>query len=226
MADILVVDDERAIRSYLKGVLTAEGFTVRTARGGDEALEAFREHRPDLVLLDVMMPKRNGFSVCAEIRTVDSLTPVIFLTAKVGEADQVRGFGLGADDYLSKTTSEAELVARVRRAVDRSCAYNSAMRDVRQLKLGNVVVDFDAQTVVGGGVKVRLTKTEADLLWLFAIERGRLVSYDEMVDVLKAGGFDGDSAALYAYVSRLKKKLGNGGNLIHAERGVGYMLMR
>ena len=228
MSYILVVDDERAIRNYVKGVLTAEGFPVKIVRDGYEALAAFREHRPSLVLLDVMMPKMNGFAVCAEIRSIDPLTPVIFLTAKVGEAEQVRGFGLGADDYVSKSVSEAELVARVKRALARSCAYDSATREKesRILQVGGVTIDFDALTVVCGEETVRLTKTEADLLWLLSVERGKPVPYDEIIDILAAGGFDGDSAAIYTYVSRLKKKLGRAGGILRAERGVGYMMLR
>ena len=225
MAEVLIVDDERIIRNSVKSLLLAEGFDVRTAKTGDEALAAFREKRPDLVLLDIMMPGRNGFSVCSEIRSLDPLTPVIFLTAKTGEAEQVRGFGLGADDYVSKTASEAELVARVRRAIERSSAYNTAAKESRQIAFGDTIVDFDFQTVSCGGKEKRLTKMEADLLWLLTVERGRLVHYDEIVEVLKASGFNGDAGAVQTNVCRLKKKLGSLGNLLRAERGIGYALM-
>lgn len=225
MAEVLIVDDERTLRNSVKGLLLAEGFAVRTAKNGDEALAAFREKRPDLVLLDVMMPGRNGFAVCAEIRSLDPLTPVIFLTAKTGEAEQVRGFGLGADDYVSKTAGEAELVARVRRAIERSSAFSSAAKESRRIVFGDTTVDFDALIVDCKGNETRLTKTEADILWLLAAERGKFVPYDEIVDVLKAGGFTGDLGAVQTHVSRLKKKLGRAGNLLASERGVGYALM-
>ena len=226
MEEILVVDDERAIRNGMRSMLLAEGFEVRLANNGDEALSAFRERRPSLVLLDVMMPKRNGFSVCAEIRSIDPLTPIIFLTAKDGEAEQVRGFGLGADDYVSKSASEAELVARIRRAIDRASAYNSVIREKRKLEIGDVVVDVDSQTLLCDGEIERMTKTEADIIWLLGMERGKIVSYDEIIDVLKAGGFTGDYGAIQTYVSRIKKKLGRAGSLLKAERGVGYRLLR
>ena len=225
MSEILVVDDERVIRIGLKSMLEAEGFAVRTAKSGEEALARFREKRPDLVLLDVMMPKRNGFSICEEIRSLDPLTPVVFLTAKTGTAEQVRGFGLGADDYISKSTGDAELVARVRRAVERSVAYRLSVSESRRLFLGDAVVDFDAQTVSRDGGEESLTPIESDILWLLSRERGRYVSLDEIVEVIRASGFSGDSGALYAHVSRLKRKLGKSGELLRWERGSGYALM-
>lgn len=110
MSEILIVDDERLIREGLKMTLQGEGYEVRTARDGDEALNKIAERRPDLVLLDVMMPRMNGFRCCEEIRKTDPLLPVIFLTAKDSEADQVRGIGLGGDDYVSKATGDALLL--------------------------------------------------------------------------------------------------------------------
>ena len=117
MAEILVVDDERSVRNGLKALLSTGGYSVRLARSGLQALEQFRTRRPDLVLLDVMMPGTNGFDVCREIRREDALVPILFLTSVENEANQVRGFGLGADDYISKTAGEAELFARIRRAL-------------------------------------------------------------------------------------------------------------
>ena len=227
MAEILVVDDERVIREGLKRMLLTEGFSVRTSKNGDEALAAFREHRPSLVLLDVMMPRRNGFSVCGEIRSIDPFTPIVFLTAKDGEAEQVRGFGLGADDYISKSASDAELLARVRRAVERVVVYNtkSEASESRRRQIGSAIVDFDTLVVQNGDETERLTKTEADLLWLLAMERDKFVPFDEIIDVLRANGFTGDSGAIYTYVSRLKKKLGGAGCLLCSERGIGYKLI-
>ncbi|MBR4614628.1 MAG: response regulator transcription factor [Kiritimatiellae bacterium] len=226
--ELLIVDDERAIREGLKRLLSAEGFSVRTAKDGDDALAAFRERRPSLVLLDVMMPKRNGFSVCGEIRSIDPITPIVFLTAKDGEAEQVRGFGLGADDYISKSAGDAELLARVRRAVERAAAYDRRAEapESRRREIGSAIVDFDTLVVQNETGTERLTKTEADLLWLLVVERGKSVPSDEMVEVLKAGGFTGDSSSIYVHVSHLKKKLGRSGSLLCSERNIGYRLMR
>lgn len=224
MADILIADDERAIRSGLRALLRREGHSVRAAKNGDEAVAMYRERRPDLMLLDVMMPKRSGFSVCEEIRVDDALTPVIFLTAKDSEADQVLGFGLGADDYVSKTAGEMELLVRVRRALQRFRAYKDAASGPRTAKIGGVEVDFDALTVRGADVDERLTKTEADLLWLLNTARGKLVPYGEIVEVLQTGG-SADETVLRPHVSRIKKKLGRAGSLVYNERGVGYKLI-
>lgn len=223
MSEILVVDDERAIRNGQRALLKAEGYAVRTAKNGDEALTAFAESRPDLVLLDVMMPGRNGFSVCEEIRRSDALVPVVFLTAKAGEADQVRAFGLGADDYISKTAPAGELLARVRRALDRSEAIRSAMSGARTTSIGSVSVDYDALTISGDGIEERLTKTEADFLWLLDTERGRVFTYGEILDILRGGGIS-TVPVLQTHMSRLKRKLGRSGEMIINERGLGYLL--
>lgn len=119
MAEILIVDDERVVREGLRQTLLGEGYAVRTARDGEDALRKIGEARPDAVLLDVMMPKMNGFRCCEEIRKADALLPVVFLTAKDSEADQIRGLGLGGDSYVSKASSEALLLTCVRRVLER-----------------------------------------------------------------------------------------------------------
>ena len=110
VAEILLVDDERTVREGLKRLLESEGFAVRTARDGVDALAKLSDKRPDAVLLDVMMPKLNGFALCTELRKTDALLPVVFLTAKDSEADEIRGMGLGADDYVSKSAGEEVLL--------------------------------------------------------------------------------------------------------------------
>ena len=117
---VLVADDESAIREGLAALLQSEGFDVVTAVDGVEALARFRERRPHLVLLDVMMPRMNGYCACAEIRRLDSAVPVIFLTAKNGEAEELRGLTCGADDYVSKTASQQILLARVASVLKRA----------------------------------------------------------------------------------------------------------
>jgi two-component system phosphate regulon response regulator PhoB len=223
-AEILIVDDERAIRAGLRALLKTEGFAVRTARNGDEALAAFAQRRPDCVLLDVMMPGLNGFAVCEQMRRSDALVPIVFLTAKEEETDQVRAFGLGADDYIFKTAGEAELLARLRRALERAATFRQAASGARTARLGVLTVEFDALTVTGGAEETRLTKTEADFLWLLATERGRLYTYGEILDVLRGGGVT-TTAVLQTHMSRLKRKLGRAGEMIFNERGLGYKLL-
>lgn len=167
MPEILIVDDERAIREGLKMTLSSEGFEVRTARDGDDALKKIAERKPDLVLLDVMMPRMNGFLACEAIRKEDNLLPVIFLTAKDSEADQVRGIGLGADDYISKDCSDAVMLACIRRSLSRSKSIVETVekKSGALIRVGKVTVDPKSYKVMLGKDEVaRLTKTEVDLL--------------------------------------------------------------
>ena len=223
MAEVLVVDDDRVMRRGLKALLESNGCQVRTARSGEEALARFREKRPDLVLLDVMMTGLNGFAVCEAMRGEDGFVPVIFLTARDGEAEKVRGLGLGADDYVSKSAGEPELIARVRRALQRAAAWREAAAGPRRACFGSVTVDFDALTAVGPGVDERLTKTEADILWLLNANRGKVVSFGEIADVVRGGNFD--DATIRTHVSRIKGKLSAAGVLLVNERGAGYRLV-
>ena len=224
MAEILVVDDERTVRNGLKALLSTGGHAVRLARSGAQALEQFRTRRPDLVLLDVMMPGKGGFEVCREMRAEDSLVPILFLTALDNEANQVRGFGLGADDYIPKTAGEAELFARVRRALERSAEYRRQSSLPRRAEIGKVTVDFDSLTLRGPGVDERLTKTEADVLWLLNTERGRFFSTDEILEVLRGSDVSYDGA-LRTHMSRLRRKFGNSAPMIVSLRGSGYKLL-
>ena len=227
MAEILIVDDERTIREGMKMALMSEGFAVRTARDGDDALKKIREHKPDLVLLDVMMPRMNGFVACESIRREDKLLPVIFLTAKDTEADQVRGIGLGADDYISKDCGDAMMLARIKRALARSSAIGESVRRASgmMIVLGAVSVDMKAFAVLEKGEEIaRLTKTEADILKLLDSHRGELVVQDDIIANLRGRGFACEDTMLYMHISNLRKKLGSASSMIVNKRGVGYRL--
>ena len=226
MAEILIADDERLIREGLKALFVGEGFSARTARDGEDALKKFAERRPDLVLLDVMMPKANGFKACEEIRRLDRLVPVVFLTAKDSEADEVRGIGLGADDYVSKTAGEAILVARVRRALERAAAIDAEVSPPRVLQLGAVTVDFDRLTVSGPGANGRLTRTEADILQLLALRAGSPMTGDELIAALRGEGYACEDGMVYTHVSNLRRKLRSAASLLVNDRSAGYRLMR
>ena len=227
MAEILVVDDERVLRDGIKAVLSGEGFEVRTARDGDEALKKIAEKRPDLVLLDVMMPKMNGFKCCERIRETDRILPVIFLTAKDAEADQVRGMGLGADDFVSKSVSDAVLLARINRALERSSAIGESVRSASGsvIALGAVSVDVKSFAVTENGEEIaRLTKTEADILKLLDSKRGELVVQDDIITDLRGNGFACEDTMLYVHICHLRRKLGPASSMIINKRGVGYWL--
>ena len=227
MAEILIVDDERAIREGLKMSLASEGFAVRTARDGDDALKKIREHKPDLVLLDVMMPRMNGFVACESSRKEDKLLPVIFLTAKDSEADQVRGIGLGADDYISKDCGDAMMLTRINRALARTNAIGESVRSASgtMIAIGAVSVDMKTFAVTEKGEEIaRLTKTEADILRLLDSHRGELVVQDDIITDLRGNGFACEDTMLYMHISNLRKKLGSASSVIVNKRGVGYGL--
>ena len=227
-AEILIVDDERAIREGLRGILLGEGFEVRTAHDGGDALRKIAERRPDLVLLDVMMPKVNGFRCCEEIRKGDALLPVVFLTAKDSDADQVRGIGLGADDYVSKEADGSVLLARINRALARADDVRSALKGRlgQPIRLGSVAVDVRALSVSDKGVEIAsMTRTEADILALLDSERGRYFTLDEIVAGLRGEGFVCSDSVVYSHISNLRKKLGRAGDMISSGRGAGYALV-
>ena len=231
MTEILLADDERAFREGLKALLSAEGFSVRTARDGDEAVRKFAERRPDIVLLDVMMPKMNGFLACERIRQLDRRVPVVFLTAKDAEADQVRALGIGADDYVSKSAPEALLLARIRRAVERSRELSAAAPAAdavvgEVLHLGRVTVNLS--TLVVSGVRrgtCSLTKTEADILRILASARGRHLTTDELIAALRGAGFACEDTMIYVHVSNIRRKLGPAAEMLSSSRGAGYSLL-
>ena len=227
MAEILVVDDERVLRDGIKAILSGEGHAVRTARDGDEALRKIAEKRPDLVLLDVMMPKMNGFRCCEKIRETDGLLPVVFLTAKDAEADQVRGIGLGADDFVSKSASDTVLLARINRALERAKAFGEAARRASgtMIALGAVSVDLKTLAVMEKGREIaRLTRSESDILKILNSQRGALIVPDDIITELRGNGFACEDTMLYMHISNLRKKLGAASGLIVNRRGVGYGL--
>ena len=197
--EILVVDDELAIRKGLVALLEESGYSVRTARDGIAALGAVRASRPDLVLLDVMMPLMDGFAVCERIRQHDRDLPIVFLTAKDADEDQVRGLEVGADDFVSKGVDNAVLLARIRRSIERGSRL-----------AGNVAPDD-------------LTKTEADIYRLLASEKGRYFSAMEIFSAIRGEGCAGDEGNLRSHMSRLRGKLPVGMS-IEAIRGRGYAL--
>ena len=171
MTEILLVDDERSIRDSLSCQLREAGFTVRVAANGAAGVEVFRERRPDLVLLDVMMPGMDGYAVCEAMRCADRETPIVFLSALDAEDDQIRGLAAGADDYVSKTASPALLEARIRKALERADRFSK----------------MDAPAA--------MTKTEADIYRLLESDRGRFFSYREIFSAVCGEGYYADEGA-------------------------------
>lgn len=224
MTEVLLVDDERVIRARYAEILSGEGYAVRTARDGVEALQKFAERRADLVILDVAMPRMNGFAACAALRKLDADVPVIFLTANASEVNEVRGLDAGADDFIAKDASESVLLARVRRAASRLRAPSAAEDEI--LVLGKVRVNLSTLEVKTSGGTEILTQTEADLLRVFAAERGRFLSADELITALRGKGFACEDSMLYAHVSHLRRKLAEAGEMLVSRRGSGYRLVQ
>ena len=202
---ILVVDDEPMVREVLARYLATEGFEVDTASDGSEALDAFSASRPDLVLLDLMLPRIDGYEVFTRIRDLAS-TPVIMLTARGEEADRLVGLDLGADDYVTKPFSPREVVARVRAVLRRVApAPAGTVRGV--LSFDDLRIDTDRREVVLRGRPVHLTRKEFDLLAYLGARPGVTFSREELLDAVWDFAWDGDTATVTVHVRRLREKI-------------------
>jgi two-component system OmpR family response regulator len=221
-ARILVVDDEANITDLVATVLRYEGFDVEVAANGWDALRLASEFRPDLVVLDVMLPDHDGFEVHRKLRDRGIGIPVIFLTARDATEDKVRGLTIGGDDYITKPFSLEELVARIR-AVLRRVGGDGA-RPAR-LTFHDVEMDEDSHEVWRGGKAVELRPTEYQLLRFFLLNPRRVLSKQQILDHVWHYDFGGESNVVETYVSYLRKKIdGVEPRLIHTVRGVGYVL--
>ena len=217
---LLIVDDEDNLRSMLSAALRHHGFEITTAANGREALASIAESTPDLILLDVMMPELDGFEVCRRLRADNNNTPVLFLTARDGTADKVRGLTLGGDDYLQKPFSLEELVARATAILRRA---GSISDDSRILELEDLSLDDDAHIVLKAGEHVHLSPTEYKLLRYLLINQGRVLSKAQILDHVWEYDFDGDGGIVETYIGYLRRKLDTAEpKLIHTIRGTGY----
>ena len=226
---ILIADDERSVRSAFKAMLEAEGYDVVLARDGVEAVQKFEETRIDLVLMDVMMPRKNGLVACAELRRKDPLVPILFFTAMPTDVSMVSAFGFGADDYIAKDRTPEEFISRVKTSLRRSVAIGAALtRDVEEpgevWQVGDAVVDFSDLSIVMGGVENVFTRSEFLMLKLLMKEPGRYFSYDEIFAALRGEGYIGDEGAVRSIVYRLKNKFGSQASSFVSARGCGYAI--
>jgi two-component system OmpR family response regulator len=221
---LLVVDDEDNLRSMLAAALQHHGFAVTTASNGREALDLIPLERPDLVLLDVMMPDLDGFEVCRRMRADGDRTPVLFLTARDSTEDKVRGLTLGGDDYVQKPFSLDELVARAE-AVLRRTAESNSTSVVHEC--ADLVMDDDAHRVTRAGLDVSLSPTEYNLLRYLLVNQGRVLSKAQILDHVWKYDFGGDGGVVETYIGYLRRKIDSAEpKLIHTIRGVGYTLRR
>jgi DNA-binding response OmpR family regulator len=202
---VLVVDDEQHILNFLSSKLRASGYEVLTASNGVEALEQVEAQEPDLVVLDILMPKKDGFETLKELRTF-SPVPTIILSAKGTNADKVKGLSLGADDYLAKPFSPDELIARIE-AVRRRLAPDEKRKIRDQLSLGDLVIDFKKRLVIVRGKETRLTRIEWLLLSELAQNAGKLMLYSDLLTRIWGPEYRDDVQILRTWISRLREKI-------------------
>jgi DNA-binding response OmpR family regulator len=202
---ILVVDDEPRILNFLSSKLRASGYETLTAANGIEALEQAQAQEPDLIVLDVIMPKKDGFETLRELRTFSSV-PVIFLSAKGTDLDRIKGLGLGADDYLSKPFSPDELVARID-AVKRRVGPSENRKSQQQFTCGNLNINFAKRSVTLAGQEIRLTRIEWLLLSELTQNAGRLMLYEELLTRVWGPEYRDDVQLLRTWISRLRYKI-------------------
>jgi two-component system alkaline phosphatase synthesis response regulator PhoP len=235
MQRILVIEDEPNIRELVEYNLKQNGYEVLTSEDGLQGLSMARKERPDLILLDIMLPGKNGFDICRELRAEGIRTPVIMLTAKNEEIDKVMGLEFGADDYISKPFGIRELVARIK-AVLRRCegapeqeasANGAGTAAGPGITVGDLAINIESREVKLAGKPVELTLKEFELLRVLAENRGRVMTRDQLLD--KVWGFEyiGETRTVDVHVRYLRKKLGdedNEGKYIQTVRGVGYKM--
>ena len=215
---ILIVDDEARMRKLIKDFLQAKGFSILEAEDGEKALEMFEENKSkiNLILLDVMMPKLDGWSVLRQIRQ-NSKVPIIMLTARGEEQDELFGFELGVDEYISKPFSPKILVARVEAILKRT------QKDVKQIKdYGGIEVDKEGRTVKVDGKPIELSLREYELL-IYLIENENIaLSRDKILNNVWNYDYYGDSRTIDSHIKKIRHKLGKKGKYIQTMRGVGY----
>jgi len=226
---VLVVDDEPNIRELVQVALKFHGCAVSTAASGTDALRQAEAARPDLIVLDVVLPDIDGFEVCRRLRAGGDEVPVIFLTARDTSSDTVTGLALGGDDYVTKPFSVEALVARVRavlRRASRSPATGDGTGDGESpLRIGDLELDESRWSVHRAGVLVELSPTEFRLLAYLMRHQGRVLTRAQLLENVWGWDYAGQSQIVETYVSYLRRKLDPlGPPLIHTQRGVGYSL--
>lgn len=218
-ANILVVDDEQRMRKLIKDFLKQKNFNIMEAEDGEQALKRFNENknRIQVILLDVMMPKLDGWSVLRQIRQIDKNVPVIMLTARAEEQDELFGFELGVDEYITKPFSPKILVARVEAILKRANPEKKEIKDHAGIKIDN-----DARTVTVDGKNVDLSFREYELLKYLVDNENIALSRDKILNTVWNYDYYGDSRTIDSHIKKIRHKLGKKGKYIQTIRGIGY----
>ncbi len=219
-AAILVVEDEQSIASLVTLYLSNEGFRVTHIADGALALDTIERTKPDLVILDLMLPGMDGVEICRRVRATSDALPIVMLTARDAEVDRILGLELGADDYITKPFSPRELVARVKAVLRRTARTGEEEPEI--LRVGDVAIDLARREVRAGESAVTLTAMEFDLLAFLARNRGIVFSRDRLLD--RVWGYERpiDTRTVDSHVKSLRQKLGASGRVVLTVRGVGY----
>ena len=221
---VLVAEDDPSVRNAVERVLELEGYHVKTANDGNEALDLIESLKPHAVVMDVMMPFADGLTVTRELRHRGNRTPVLLLTARHEVGDRVAGLDAGADDYLVKPFAVDELLARVRALLRR---YESPTATA-VMTMGDLSMDVNKREVKRGGKTLELTKTEFDLLHILLEQQGIVLSREYLYEHIWGYNFETNSKSLNVYIGYLRRKLDDSGEerILHTVRGVGYVMRR
>ena len=223
---VLIVDDVISNVLLLKVLLTNEKFNIVTAGNGTQALEQVKKEKPDLVLLDVMMPGKDGYEVCRPIRQ-ESAVPIILITARGEDYDKIMGLDIGADDYIVKPFSPSEVMARLRAVLRRISRQSVETQSGQILRVSNMEVNLDEYTFCIDGKKIPMTKKEIETMWTLASTPGKVYTRDNLLDSLWGYDYYGDSRTVDSHIKRLRAKLDSVPHpdwTIKTIWGVGYKL--
>lgn len=220
MAKILVIDDEPSIVNLVTAYLKPEGYEVFTAADGNAGLKAARSYKPDVIVLDLMLPGKDGFEVLSQLRR-ESNVYVILLTAKTEETDRIVGLSVGADDYVTKPFSPRELVARIKAALRRLQPGTGSGSLNQVLAFRHVRIDLGARKVTLDGHPVELTAIEFDLLKALAESRGRVLTREQLLEAVWGGTYYGEMRVVDVHLGHIRRKLGSD-SIVATVRGVGY----